>query len=60
MNQPVDMHISTMVLFLHLFDMRPFLFESVTHSMEFPLWQNEVYDIQINFIESSERLKFVK
>jgi hypothetical protein len=56
LSQPVDMHISTMVLFLHLFDMCSFLFESVTHNMEFPLWQNEVYEIQINFIKSSERL----
>jgi len=30
------------------------------HSMEFPLWQNEVYNIQINFIKTTERLKFGK
>ena len=30
------------------------------HGMEFPLWQNEVYDIQIDFIKSTEILKFVK
>ena len=29
------------------------------NGMEFPLWQNEVYDIQINFIKSTERLEFV-
>jgi hypothetical protein len=30
MSQPLDMHISAMVLFLHLFDMCSFLSESVT------------------------------
>jgi len=30
MSQPVDMHISAMVLFFHLFDICSFLFVSVT------------------------------
>jgi hypothetical protein len=30
MSQPVDMHISALVLFLHLFDTGYILFESVT------------------------------